>query len=109
MWTQRDGNNIYASVAAEGSGGCKAASRGRHTLERGGERTYTDFKTGEPLLRAFGTSHEAHPAPVAQLWAVGRAWIVPAARDLPNATVVEDLENAQLALSERCGGTDSGR
>ena len=73
------------------------------------ERTYTDFKTREPLLRTIGTSREAHPAPVAQLWAVGHARTVPAAWDLPNAAFVEDRENAQLALSERCGGTDSGR
>ena len=65
------------------------AYKGQRTLKRGEEKTYTDFKIGETLPRALGTCHEAHPACVARLWAVGRARIVPAARDLPNVTYVE--------------------
>ena len=89
-------------VAAEGSSGCKAVYRGWHTLERGGERMYTDFQTGEPLPRAHGTCESAHLAPVMRLWAVGHARTVPAAS-------VEEYWSAQPALRESRGGTDAGR
>ena len=44
--------------------------------------------TAPPRARVL--PEETHPAPVTQLWAVGRVWTVPAARDLPDANIAED-------------------
>ena len=58
------------------------------------------YKTGEPLPRVRVLPKETHPAPVTQLWAVGRARTVPAAPDLADANSAEDLRFCATFVKE---------
>ena len=58
------------------------------------------YKTGEQLPRARVQPEETHPAPVTQLWAVGRVRTVPAARALRDANSAKDSRFCAICAEE---------